>query len=105
MNQVSYDNTFGMVDLKVFSELMAEDNSENISRLKKNLITALKHDITPLQRTYIIEYYGQCLTMQEIAERHGVNKSTVSRTIARGRRRLQKFLKYGMKNLLEQANS
>ena len=46
-------------------------------------------------------YYGQGLNMREIGQRLGVDKSTISRTIKRGERRLQRCLRYGAKGLLE----
>ena len=102
---VSYDNTFGMVDLKVYVDLMADDNSDQMNRLKRNLAHALRNDITERQREYMLMYYGQNMTMEEIAQHCHVNKSTVSRTLKRGRARLHRCLRYGASNLLEQANS
>ena len=105
MQTVSYDNTFGMVDLAVYTELMADDNRDQINRLKRNLTHALRQDITQRQREYMILYYGHNMSMEVIAQQMGVNKSTVSRTLKRGRQRLYRCLRYGAANLLEQANS
>ncbi len=105
MQTVSYDNTFGMVDLAVYTELMAQDNKEQMNRLKRNLTHALRQDITQRQREYMMLYYGKGMSMEAIAQQFGVNKSTVSRTLKRGRQRLYRCLRYGAANLLEQANS
>ena len=105
MQTVSYDNTFGMVDLAVYTELMAQDNKEQMNRLKRNLTHALRQDITQRQREYMMLYYGKGMSMEAIAQQCGVNKSTVSRTLKRGRQRLHRRLRYGAANLLEQANS
>ena len=105
MRTISYDNTFGMVDLAVYAELMAQDNKDQINRLKRNLTHALRQDITERQREYMILYYGRNMSMEAIAKELGVNKSTVSRTLKRGRQRLYRCLRYGAANLLEQANS
>lgn len=105
MQTVSYDNTFGMVDLAVYTELMAQDNKDQINRLKRNLTHALRQDITQRQREYMMLYYGKNMSMEAIAQQCGVNKSTVSRTLKRGRQRLYRCLRYGAANLLEQANS
>ena len=105
MQTVSYDNTFGMVDLAVYTELMAQDNKEQMNRLKRNLNHALRQDITQRQREYMMLYYGKGMSMEAIAQQFGVNKSTVSRTLKRGRQRLYRCLRYGAANLLEQANS
>lgn len=105
MKRISYDQTFGMVDLAVYSRLIADDNRDQIGRLKRNLTHALRQDITPKQREYMILYYGQGMSMEAIARQQGVNKSTVSRTLKRGRQRLYRCLRYGAANLLEQAES
>ena len=84
MKKISYDNTFGMVDLAVYSTMMAQDNREQIGRLKRNLTHALRQDITPRQREYMLLYYGKNMSMEAIARELGVNKSTVSRTLKRG---------------------
>ena len=105
MKKISYDNTFGMVDLAVYSTMMAQDNREQIGRLKRNLTHALRQDITPKQREYMMMYYGKNMSMEAIAQERGVNKSTVSRTLKRGRQRLYRCLRYGAANLLEQAES
>lgn len=105
MKPISYDNTFGMVDLAVYTRIMAEDNREQINRLKRNLTHALRQDITPRQREYMIRYYGQGMSMDAIAKELGVNKSTVCRTLQRGRQRLYRCLRYGAANLLEQSET
>ena len=88
-------------DMAVYNRQMAPDNDQELSLLKRNLIRALKEDITPRQRETMLLYYGQGLNMREIGLKLGVDKSTVSRTIKRGERRLQRCLRYGAKGLLE----
>ena len=105
MRTVSYDNTFGLVDMAVYTQLMADDNRDQMNRLKRNLTHALRQDITQRQREYMMLYYGRGMSMEAIAREKGVNKSTVSRTLKRGRQRLYRCLRYGAANLLEQANS
>jgi RNA polymerase sigma factor (sigma-70 family) len=84
---------------------MAEDNSAQINRLKQNLSRAMRQDITPRQRQYMTMYYGQNMSMEAIARQLGVNKSTVSRTLKRGRQRLYRCLRYGAAALLDDAES
>ncbi|MCI8698121.1 MAG: sigma-70 family RNA polymerase sigma factor [Oscillospiraceae bacterium] len=91
--------------MAVYTELMAQDNKDQINRLKRNLTHALRQDITQRQREYMMLYYGKSMSMEAIAQQCGVNKSTVSRTLKRGRQRLYRCLRYGAANLLEQANS
>lgn len=88
-------------DMAVYTRQMAADNSRELSRLKRNLIRALKEDVTPRQRQAMLLYYAEGLNMREIGERLGVDKSTISRTIKRGERRLQRCLRYGAEAYLK----
>ena len=101
MKNISYDNASNFADLAVYTRFMAEDNSAQINRLKRNLARALRQDVTPRQREYLMLYYGEGLNLREISQRLGVNKSTVSRTMKRGRERLHRCLRYGAAALLE----
>ncbi len=82
-------------DMALYSMQMAADNSKEINRLKRNLIRALQEDVTERQRQALLMYYAQGYNMREIGEQLGVDKSTISRTIKRGERRLQRCLRYG----------
>lgn len=82
-------------DMAVYSRQMAADNTEQMTRLKRNLIRALREDVTPKQRLVLTLYYAEGLNMRQIGEKLGVDKSTVSRTIKRGERRLRRCLRYG----------
>ena len=88
-------------DMAVYSRAMAEDNSQQMARLKRNLVRALQEDVTARQREFLLLYYGEQLNMRQIGERLGVDKSTVSRTIKRGERRLCRCLRYGAEQLLK----
>ena len=82
-------------DMAVYSRAMAEDNSQQMARLKHNLVRALREDVTARQREFLLLYYGERLNMRQIGEKLGVDKSTVSRTIKRGEARLRRCLRYG----------
>ena len=88
-------------DLAVYCRQMAQDNSQEISRLKRNLIRCLREDVTAKQRQVMLLYYAEGKNMREIGEVMGVDKSTVSRTIKRGERRLQRCLRYGASRYLQ----
>jgi RNA polymerase sigma factor (sigma-70 family) len=87
--------------MAVYTREMAEDNGRELSRLKRNLLRALQEDITPRQREALTLYYAEGLNMREIGELLGVDKSTISRTIKRGERRLQRCLRYGAETYLK----
>ena len=87
-------------DMAVYARAMASDNSAQMSRVKRTLLRALREDVTPRQREMLLLYYGEQLNMRQIGTRLGVDKSTVSRTIKRGERRLQRCLRYGAEAFL-----
>ena len=89
-------------DMAVYARSMASDNSAQLDRVKRNLVRALREDVTARQREFLLLYYGQGLNMREIGEKLGVDKSTVSRTIKRGEARLRRCLRYGAKAFLEE---
>ncbi len=70
-------------------------DTDNHSSLRARLCAELIRDtctngLTKAQKCYIILYYRDGLTMQQIAHKLGVNKSTVSRTVAAARRKIEK---------------
>lgn len=62
--------------------------------LMRSLREIVEEELSSQQKAYLVEYYYKRCTMQEIATIYSVNVSTVSRTIARGRRTIFHRLKY-----------
>lgn len=67
------------------------------------LSNALRDALTETQLRYMTHYYAEELTMEELGALYGVDKSTVSRTIARGKDRLRKLLAHTDPTLLREA--
>jgi len=89
--------------MAVYSRALSEENTNDktIRALKRNLMLALRQDITPRQREMMLLYYGEGLNMREIGARLGVDRSTVSRTLKRGEATLRRCLRYGAAELLD----
>ena len=87
-------------DMAAYVRLMAETNDEQVERLKANLVRALNEEVTERQREVLLLYYDRRLAQKEIAALLGIDRSTVSRTMKRGEKRLRKCLRYGMATLL-----
>lgn len=81
-------------DMTVWRRANAEDNGEQMTRLRRNLRLARERELTERQREMVALYYDRGMTMPQIAERLGVSRSTVSRTLRRARDRLYRFLRY-----------
>nr|WP_325251085.1 sigma-70 family RNA polymerase sigma factor [uncultured Oscillibacter sp.] len=81
-------------DMTVWLRANAGDNGEQMTRLRRNLRWAREEELTERQREMVGLYYDQGMTMPQIAERLGVSRSTVSRTLRRARDRLYRFLRY-----------
>jgi len=80
--------------LAAWNRAHSEDNSEQLARLRRNLRRVREQELTPRQQLVIRLYYDEGESVTGIARLLQVNKSTVSRTLARGRERLKKYLKY-----------
>ena len=87
----------------LYARAMAADNSAQLSRVKRNLVRALREDVTPRQREVLLLYYAEQLNTRQIGEKLGVDKSTVARTIKRGEARLRRCLRYGAEAFLNAA--
>ncbi len=64
--------------------------------VKLALRDILREEISQKQKEYLALYYYDGLLMREIAERCGVNISTVSRTVSRARKNIISKMKYYM---------
>ncbi len=54
----------------------------------------IQEELTELQRQTLTDYYFREMTIPQIAEERGVNKSTVSRTLRRAEEKLRRYLRY-----------
>lgn len=83
-------------DMTVWLRENAEDNADQMERLRRNLRLAREQELTPRQKQMLDLYYDQGLNIPAIARELGVDRSTVSRTIQRAKRRLYRCLRYGL---------
>lgn len=83
-----------LADLAAWERANGEDNSEIIARLRRNLRKVRREELTKRQAEMLHLYYDLGWSMPRIALELGVNKSTVSRTLARARARLKRYLRY-----------
>ena len=60
----------------------------------KRVQRVIREELTPLQQEVLLAYYFQELTITQIAQNRGVNKSTVCRTLHRAENKLRRYLKY-----------
>ena len=81
-------------DMTVWMREHAEDNSDQLERLRRNLRRAREQELTPRQREAL--YYDRGLKMPQIARKLGINRSTVSRTVKRAKERLYRCLRYAL---------
>lgn len=72
------------------------DNRERIRRLLSNLPLAVQQELTPRQREILRLHFTGGMSVTAIAEKLGLNKSTVSRSLARSMERLYKSLRYSL---------
>ena len=83
-------------DMTVWLREHAETNEARLSRLRRNLRQARERELTARQRQILALYYDRGLKMSQIAQKLGVNRSTVSRTVKRAKQRLYRCLRYAL---------
>ena len=71
-----------------------KDNSTEHAKLIRCLREAVRTELTPRQKQILMMYFVHNMKQIEIAEALGVTKSTVSRSILRSKKKLQKCLRY-----------
>ena len=54
----------------------------------------IREELTANQREILLAYYMENLTIPQIAQCRGVNRSTVSRTLHRAEEKLRRYLRY-----------
>ena len=61
---------------------------------RRNLRKVRTSELTGRQAQMLQLYYDQGMSMPQIARELGITKSAVSRTLARGRARIKRYLQY-----------
>ena len=87
-------------EMALYARQMAATNSGEHSRLKRNLLKAIREELTPRQREVLTLYYAGGKSAHEIAELLEVCPSTVFRTLKRARQRLFRCLRFGAEGYL-----
>ncbi len=95
MTNIAYD-PFGRGGLEQWLRRAAGDNAVRRERLRRNLHQAMERELTPRQREMMRLHFDEGYSVTDIAQRLGVNKSTVSRSIARSQEKLRRFLVYSL---------
>ena len=60
----------------------------------KRVQRVIREELTENQREILLAYYIENLTIPQIAQCRGVNRSTVSRTLHRAEEKLRRYLRY-----------
>ncbi len=63
-------------------------------RLRKAVLQVIRQELSPHQRQVVLLYFFEGKNIPTIAAELGVNKSTVSRTLARAKQNLRRYLQY-----------
>ena len=76
------------------SQDAAAANKSRKDKMREIVSRAIMEELTERQRQVFLAYHQKQMTIPEIADVLGVNKSTVSRTLARGEERIRRITKY-----------
>ena len=75
---------------------LAETNEESLSRVRKNLVTAIQEELTPRQQEILHLLFFSGCPAREVARQLNVAPSTVTRTKQRALKNLARALRYSM---------
>lgn len=89
------DNEF-QGDLAAWERAHCEDNEDQLERLHRNMKLVRTQELTEKQAEMIHLYYDLGMSIPRIAQEKGLHKSSVSRTLRRGRERLKRYLQYSL---------
>lgn len=92
-----YDKAFEKLAFRVW---LSGRSETNYSTARRNMMLAVREELTPVQHLYATAYYVNRRKVSEIAAEYGVDKSTVSQTLSRARTRLRRVLRYCSPELL-----
>ena len=83
-----------IADFAAWEQANSGDNQDQMTRLLRNMQRVKDAELTDNQAEMIHLYYDLGMSIPQIAREKGLNKSSVSRTLARGRERLKRYLQY-----------
>lgn len=69
-------------------------NEQSRARMKKALAKAIREELSERQKEILLVYFSKEMNMIQIAQYYNVNRSTISRTIARALKKLRKAACY-----------
>lgn len=92
MNQKENNVLLDIAAYQQFTYADRSDNQEHILKLCRILDIAIEEYLEGKQKEYLKLHYFDGLSQREIATMHQVNPSTVSRTIDRAKRRIEKVV-------------
>ena len=95
MGTIRYD-PLDRASLQLWMKGEGDDNRLQVERLLRNLPLAVEQELTPRQRQILRMRYSGGMKNAEIAQRLGLNKSTVTRTLNRAMERLFRTLRYSL---------
>lgn len=78
----------------IYNAQFANTNDEKLKRVKRAMADIIKNDLTKCQRQALTLYFYENMTMTEIADTLDINVSTVSRNIARAKKKIFDRIKY-----------
>lgn len=84
MSTTNGNDQFSRASFLQWLNAQEEDNHNDLEWAKKVLPIALQERCTERQRMFILHYFVGQMTIVEIANKYGLTKSAVSRTINRG---------------------
>lgn len=94
MNNNQFLNAIKAMSINPFECEIEKTNTEKLQKLCKICAKIIENELTDKQRECVKMYFYDNLNTVEIASILNINNSTVCRNIQRGKKRIEKILKY-----------
>ena len=94
MRKISYDLYEKYIGTPSWEEAKERNNTERLHQLQRIMGRVIAENLSERQRMMLDCYYMRQMSMPEIAALLHINKSTVSRTLSRALKNIEKYIKY-----------
>lgn len=76
--------------------LSSGDNGKSLEQIRSYLDKAIDEELTDRQQQIVNMFFYEGMSLTDISKELGLNKSTVSRHLARSKEKLRDALRYGL---------
>lgn len=86
--------TESLISVSNYRNSLTDNSDKNYEKMVSSIKNIIKGELTEKQRLCVLLYYGEKIKMKDIANKLGIDISSVSRHIKKAKERLKKTMEY-----------